>query len=83
MDIPSAPHVFELSAKLGDPLVQQPTVRFYLCFARAGEKAKSAPLPLEVGPAPYEAATLVCELGKLNLQAPVAGACARSENLKN
>jgi hypothetical protein len=76
-------HLLELAADFGHPLANEPPVGLDLGFSRTSEEAEAAALPLEVGPAPDEAARLVIKMCELHLQPTFGGCSALSEDLEN
>ncbi|MFT3808599.1 MAG: hypothetical protein QM698_01645 [Micropepsaceae bacterium] len=60
--------LLQFLADTRDALADQPPVGFDLRFAGAAQEAEAAPLALEVGPAPHQAAALIGEMGEFDLQ---------------
>src|SRR4029079_19596471 len=63
----------QLLLDAGDALLELPPVGLDLRFAGPPEEAETTALPLEVCPAPHQAALLVVQVRQLDLQAPFPG----------
>src|SRR5690606_33902123 len=74
---------FELALDLGDAFLNKPSVRLDLRFAGTAEKTEAAALTLQMGPAPHQAAFLIVEVSKLDLQRAFARMRAFTENFEN
>jgi hypothetical protein len=83
MQTAGAPHVFQFATNFGDALANQPTVGLDLGFARTAEKSEPAALALQMGPAAHKPASLVGEMGQLDLQPAFACMRAFAEDLEN
>ncbi len=75
--------LFKLFADFREPLADQPPVGFDLRFAGTAQKAEAASLPLKMGPAFDQAAALIGEMRKLDLQTPFARLRAFAEDFEN
>ena len=67
----------------GDAFVDRSSVGFDLGFTRSAEKAETAPLPFEVGPASDKPGFLVIEMREFDLKNAFACAGALAEDLEN
>src|SRR4029078_5614281 len=76
-------YFLELGLDARNALLDHAAVRLDLSFARAAEKAKTAPLALEVRPGTYQSALLVGEMRQLYLEGAFTRACAPPENLQD
>ena len=76
-------HLLQLLSDADHTVHEHPAVEFDLPFTRPAEKAATAPLPLEMGPAPDETAALEGQRGKFDLQSPGMGLRTGTENLEN
>ena len=76
-------HLLQLLADSNHAVHEHPAVKFDLPFARPAEKATTAALPLEMGPAPDETAALEGQRGKFDLQSPGMGLRTGTENFEN
>ena len=65
------------------PVHQHAAVEFDLALARTAEETAAAPLPLEMGPASYQAAALEGHRGQLDLEPAGMGLGARPEDFKD
>ena len=73
----------QLTPQAHELLVDCAPVGLDLRLARAADKAKPAALPLEVGPRPHEARTLIAQRRHLDLQYAFSGRRPVAENLQD
>ena len=83
MEAAGAADRIELAAQARHAIADQPAIRLDLGLARAAEKAETAPLALEVGPAADQPAGLVIEMRQLDLEPALGGARAFAEDLED
>ena len=83
MQLAGANHLFERALDAHDALVDLTAVGFDLGLAGPADGAEPAALALEMGPAPDQPRTLIGEMGELDLEAALAGACALAEDLQD
>ena len=83
MQLPRPPDLSQLAPKATHALPDHAAIGFDLRFARTPEEAESAALPFEVGPASDEAALLIVQMRKLDLQPAFSGRGSFSENFED
>ena len=76
-------NLFKFTAQPAHPLANHPAVSLNLRLTRPAKKAKAAALAFKVSPAAHQAALLVIEMGKLNLQATFRRGGTLPENLED
>jgi hypothetical protein len=64
-------------------LADHAPVCFDLSLTGAAEETETAPLPFKMGPAAYQSALLVIQMGQLNLKAAFRGGRSLTKNLKD
>jgi hypothetical protein len=75
-------HLFKFTPQATHALADHSAVGLDLRLTRTAEKAKTTALPLKVSPRAHEAALLVVEVRKFDLQTPFRSGGAFAENLE-
>jgi hypothetical protein len=83
MQFTRPPNVIEFPLELDDPIANQPAIKLDLAFTWTAKEAKTAALALKMRPGPNQAAALIAECCKLDLQYAFMRARTLAENLEN
>ncbi|ENN87050.1 hypothetical protein RHSP_12361 [Rhizobium freirei PRF 81] len=83
MQLTSSDNLLQLALQPDDPLLQHAPVGFDLRFTGAAHEACTAALAFKVGPAANQAALLIVQMRKLDLQRTFLGGGAAAEDFKD